>query len=296
MEHQPLSVRLLDTAIKAMERNRTLLFTINMVAALIFVVVYLERFSFDMKQGQGHLIAYKGRCQELNNSLASAPGWQGLSEDDKKVLAGCSDLEKIRGFIVVNVSDQTQIQYLSNQLFRLHIIRNEMNNSKLPGGNVMPLGIGLSIPRNDMVIICGFLLVVLYAWLAFSFAQLARITTKIKQLFPEAKIEECNGTQATVSDLVDVNFLFRTDEGGMAALMVRILYLLAPISMTIATLNNLYLDTTKSFGDYLNSVLQVPLMIQGMIVVVLWMIGYHVNKSDKEVNIASRDEMNNKSK
>ncbi len=287
MENQHLSVKLLDTAIKAMERNRTLLFTINLIAALIFVVVYLERFSFDMKQGEGYLIAYQERCQELNRLIASTPGWPAVSEEEKKSFEGCQDLNKIRGYITANSTDKDQLEAVSRQMYRLHIILNEMSATKLPTANVVPAGIGLVIPRNDMVIICGVLLVILYAWLAFSFEQLARVTAKIRQLFPEAKLVEGNGTQASVSDLVDINFLFRTDEGGMAAKLVKGLYLLAPISMTIATANDLSLNTTKSFSEYLNAVLQVPLMIQAMIVAVLWVIGYNVTKSDKKVNGAS---------
>jgi hypothetical protein len=287
MKSQHLSEKLLDTAISSMQRNRTLLFTINLIAALILVVVYMERYSFDMKQREGHLIAYKDRCKELNQGLPSVPHWNDLSADDQNSFKGCADLDKIQAFVISNTENAAQLEALSVPFYKLRRIRNEMNTVKLPEGSVAPLGIGVPVSRNDMVIICGFLMLILYTWLAFSFEQLARITAKIKQMYPEPRSAEAHESQATVKDLVDVNFLFRTDEPGLAAFFVKVLYLLAPISMTVATLNNLYFDTTKGFADYLRGIMHVPLMIQAMLVVAMWVIGYNVTKSDDKVTVAS---------
>jgi hypothetical protein len=48
-------------------------FTINLIAALIVVVVYLERYSFDNQQRESHLIAFQERCEALNEALETVP-------------------------------------------------------------------------------------------------------------------------------------------------------------------------------------------------------------------------------
>jgi hypothetical protein len=145
-----------------------------------------------------------------------------------------------------------------------------------------------------MVLILGFLLIILYAWLAFSFEQLARVTAKITKLFPEPKLGGGEGTQATVSDLVELNFVFRTSKPGVATVLVKVLYFLAPIALTVATINDLYAETTKNYEGYLKSILQAPLMIQSGMAVALWVIGYNINKSDKDVNVVATDDMADK--
>lgn len=291
MENYHLSTRLLDTAIKAMERNRALLFTINLIAALILVVVYLETASFDNKQRDGHLIVYQFRCNSLNEMLKSVPNVGLVSEEDKKSFRECSDLNKMRGFVTANSTDQAQLEAISTQIFRLHRIQNEMREVKLGVANVAPLIFGIQVPRNDIVIICGVLLVILYTWLAFSFDQLARITTKIKNLFPEAHRREeedgDEGTEATISDLVEINFLFRTSKGGVMSLLVKAIYWLAPVAMTIATINDLNSATggPPVLERYIWEISKYPIFTQLVITLLLWAIGYKVNRSDKRSNV-----------
>jgi hypothetical protein len=100
MDNPNLNTRLLDTAIKTMERNRTLLFTINLIAALIVVVVYLERYGFDNQQREAHLIAFEERCETLNEALKTVPNWDKLSEQQKDKFKECSDLDAINAFVV----------------------------------------------------------------------------------------------------------------------------------------------------------------------------------------------------
>lgn len=102
MEIKNLNTTLLDTAIKTMERNRTLLFAINLIAALVVVVVYLERFSFDKQQREAHLMVFQERCEELNESLKQLPNWDSLSKKEKEEFCGCSDLDKISSFVVAD--------------------------------------------------------------------------------------------------------------------------------------------------------------------------------------------------
>jgi len=296
MENGNLKTKLLDTAIKTMERNRTLLFAINLVAAIVIVVVYLERSSFDTKQREGHLVAFQERCSSLNESLQKVPHWDMLSTEEKKEFCGCSDLDKISSFVVVNSGDFESkevrinaLREIGKSVFRLHRIKNEMDSARLESANLSPLGFGLPVPRNDLVIICGVLLLMLYVWLAFSFDQHARITEKIKRLFPEMKLDKGNETQATINDLIELNFLFRTSKGGLASLFVKAFYLSAPIAMTIATINDFYPDATANFKEYINHIWIFPRLLEVIITLVLWAIGLKIIKSDKKANMEPID-------
>jgi hypothetical protein len=284
MEDQQLNIKLLETAIGAMQRNRTLLFAINLIAALVLVLVYLEWFSIDQGQMQGYLIAYQGRCTELRNTMQKTLQWECLTSDEKDNFNDCSDLDKISRIIITNINERVQLTGMSMSLFKLHQNRNDLTSTKLGTANVTPLGLGLEVPRNDMYVILGVLLVTLYIWLAFSFSQHARITTKIKKLFPEPDPEN-RETQATISDLVELNFLFRTSQGGKTLWVVKVLYWLAPISMTIASINNSILKTSEGFRAYLAALAQIPLIVQWALTIALWVIGYYVNKSDKVANV-----------
>jgi hypothetical protein len=308
VENQQLNIKLLETAIGAMQRNRALLFTINLIAALVIVLVYLERFSIDKAQMEGHLIAYHGRCNELRkemektsrwialgpdgrNQFKGFPGemeetsqWDALSQEDKIEFNGCSELDKVSEVIHAQIGDTALLKRMGKSLFKLYQNRNDIATVKLGTADVTPLGIGLQVPRNDMYIILGVLLVTLYTWLAFSFNQHARITTKINRMFPEPD-DGGKETQATVNDLVDLNFLFRTTESRRTRWAVKTLYWLAPISMTLASINNSIPDTSEGFRQYFETLVRVPLLAQWVLTIVLWGIGYSVHKSDEVANI-----------
>lgn len=292
MENQNLNTKLLDTAIKTMERNRTLLFAINLVAALVLVVVYLERASFDTVQREAHLVAFQERCKALNELLQKVPNWHKLSTKEQDEFCSCYDLKKMRSFVVVNSvyypSEDIKtaaLKDIGKGIFRLHRIQNEMESAKLETANVSPLGFGLPIPRNDLVVICGVLLLMLYIWLAFSFEQHARITGKIKRLFPETKTERGDEARAGINDLIELNFLFRTSKGGMTALFVKGLYLLAPVAMTIAIINHISPDATENFKESVNQIWMIPRLLQLIITLILWVIGFKILRSDKKSNI-----------
>lgn len=297
MEKANLNTRLLDTAIKTMERNRTLLFTINLIAALVVVVVYLERYSFDKQQREAHLIAFQERCEALNKALEKVPNWDTVSQEKKDEFKTCSNLDPINAFVVTNSllfpskeAKEASLKEISKSIFRLHVIQNEMKVAKLETANVTPLGFGLAVPRNDLVIICGVLLIILYLWLAFSFNQHARITEKIKLLFQESEPEEYNRTQTTLNELIELNFLFRTSTRTpteiITAIFVWALYLSAPLAMTIANINDLYHpDATKNYLEYINEIWEVPRMFEIIIMLILWGISISILKSDKRTNI-----------
>lgn len=170
-------------------------------------------------------------------------------------------------------------------IFKLHIIKNEMNSTKLDTATVTPLGFGIPVPRNDLIIICGVLLLILYSWLAFSFDQHSRITEKIKLLFSDAKAEKRNETQANINDIIELNFLFRTSTGGIASLFVKALYLLAPIAMTIAAINDFIADVPKDYKEFINQILLVPRILEISMTLILWAIGLRIIKSDKKSNL-----------
>jgi hypothetical protein len=287
MENQNLNTRLLDTAVKAMERNRTLLFTINLIAALVVVVVYLERYSFDMQQREAHLVVFQERCSKLNESVTKIYNWAELSEKERNEYCGCYDLDKIRSYLTVNQSQYSkkEIEENSRTLSKLYLIRNEMSSTKLDTANVSPLGFGLPVPRNDLIIISGILLLVLYTWLAFSFSQHARITEKIKLLFSENNVEENNPARTTINELIDLNFLFRTNDRSIVTFLVKVLYFSAPVSMTIATINEYHSDAPKTYNEYVQAILFFPRLIMIVITGILWIIGFIINHSDKKTNV-----------
>lgn len=288
MENQQLNVKLLETAIGAMQRNRALLFAINLMAALVIVLVYLERFSIDKAQMEAHLLAHRGRCKEIRVVMEKTPGWASLSQDDQGQFKDCSDPDRMSRLILANAPEDEPLRAMSKSLFKLRRNRNDMNSTRLGTADVTPLGLGLQVPRNDMYIILGVLLVTLYTWLAFSFNQHARITTKIKRMYPEPDLAS-SGERATVSDLIELNFLFRTSHDRKTRLVVKTLYWLAPISMTLASINNSLPDTSDDFRAYFNSLVRIPLMAQWGLTIVLWAIGYSVNRSDNVANIDSTE-------
>lgn len=294
MDNQLLNVKLLETSINTMVRNRTLLFTINLIAALLLTVVYLEIASFDEKQREGHLIAYKDRCGEINATLNTSDYWKKLSTDEKNKFIACSKPDDIREYVITNNQalslSGVQLKIISANIYKLHRIQNEMNEVLLDKATAAPLGFGLPIPRNDLVLLCGVLLIILYMWLAFSFAQHARIITKIKLLFPENKSGEYNSQQATVNDLVELNFLFRTNRSRIITFLVKFLYFLAPIAMTIATINDyFFLNVTEEYRVYLTPTVNVSSVVKIIITVILWVIGRYINRSDRITNKEPRE-------
>jgi hypothetical protein len=254
----------------------------------VIVLVYLERFSIDKAQMEAHLLAHRGRCKELRLAMEKTPRWAALAQDDQSQFNDCSDPDRMSRIILGNVNDEASLRKMGKNLYKLRQNRNDMNSVKLGTADVTPLGLGLQVPRNDMYIILGVLLVTLYTWLAFSFNQHARITTKIKKMFPEPDLAGA-GTRATVSDLIELNFLFRTTEDRKTRWAVKTLYWLAPISMTLASINNSLPDTSADFRAYFTSLVRIPLMAQWGLTIVLWAIGYSVNRSDKVANIDSSE-------
>ncbi|HEU4596878.1 MAG TPA: hypothetical protein VFS10_17205 [Pyrinomonadaceae bacterium] len=285
MEGHHLSTKYLDAAIKTMERNRALLFAISLVAALILVIVYLDKKSFDVEQAERHLSFYQPRCARIHEQLKSIEGWnEDVMGGDSTFFKGCAELNKIRSFVVANVNDKSQLRELSENIYKLHIIQNEMNGVKLPLGHMAPLGIGFPVPRNDMFIICGALLVVLYTWLVFSFRQLANISEKISILFPDGRSEEPEGNRATVQDLVEINFLFDRSKGWKISVFVVLIFVMAPLSMTIAIISDYFLHLPEDTRDLLN----VPLITQGGMTLLLWWESYLILRADKKVDKAQQ--------
>lgn len=412
MENSNLNARLLDTSIKTMERNRALLFTINLIAALVLVVVYLDRWSFDTQQREAHLIAFQEWCETLNESLQEVPKWNEVSQDRRDAFSGCSDLDGISAFVVSNarlplfraddlkdpaglaaklrdakdplsqylrgrlypetqhqleqydgsdpqteilrkalvdefnhllrnsdlydaqrfaqakvaLSEETReqvnqklsgnsllrfnralleeaypheivknvdsnlLQEISRSVFRLRVIKNDMADTKLDTANVAPLGFGLPVPRNDLVIICGLLMVILYLWLAFSFAQHARITERIKLLFQESELGEGDAAQASINDLIELNFLFRTSKGWITALFVRTLYLSAPLAMTAANVNDFFPDALQFYRHFIDEIALFPRKLEVIIMLILWVIGICIIISDMRANVEPKSQ------
>jgi len=222
--------------------------------------------------------------KEINELVSQKVGGKRLTRLNRLLLETAYPHE-------INKQDNSKLlQEISKSIFRLRVINNDMADTKLDTANVAPLGFGLPVPRNDLVIICGLLLVILYTWLAFSFAQHARITEKIKLLFQESEPEKGNSAQASINDLIELNFLFRTSKGKVTALFVRALYLAAPVAMTIATINDFNPDALKFYRQYIDQKWLVPLRLEIAIMLILWVIGLSIIISDKRANVESKNQ------
>lgn len=280
MDSKEVGKRFLDASIKVMERNRTLLFTINLIAALVLVIIYLERISIDTNQHTGHLIAYSDACKSLKSKSVNL----GLSSNEQDIVNKCSDLAQIGGIFASREINQDILKQISKDLYRLNRIQNDMKSIKLDSAVVAPLGFGLPVPRNDLTLICGILMVLFYTWLAFSFKQHARI---IKEVTLELQKED-NGVKTNILEtfnrVVEVNFMFPTQGKGLTPFFVKLLYFAAPISMTFALINDLLIPTDGNYRNFLNEILIFPRFIEVSIVVILWVIAYNINQSDTESN------------
>lgn len=293
-DKQELRSRALDAAISAMARNRALIFTLNIIAAAVLVTVYLERMSFDEKYRRGYLLGVHSVYQELislemPDTLASETD---LLEDTGKIERWAFKL-----FNSKNVEKNKKwLQEVSNQLLRLYRIKNELSSVKLPDSPSFP--IGLAIPRNDLVPIAGIIMVLLYAWLRFSFQQLARIVRTLRDSFvnndPEDSTHEGKSNQAEsmFSQIISLHYLFRTSEGGPAAWLVRALYFSPPVVMIIALLNDIlsitvFLQASDSFSSFLLSISYLRMLIVAVLTVILCFIAYQIHHADRGVNKAS---------
>lgn len=286
MTGQELTSKCLETAIKTMERNRALLFAINLIAALLIVVTFLENVSLDVAQTRAYLIRFQQRCNEIETIVKEQVS---LSAEDLKVFNGCSDIKSVESIIIAKIQGKEALSILSNKMRSLYIFQNEMRNIRLDSASVAPLGFGLAVPRNDLTLICGVLLAILYIWLAFSFRQLARIITKIKKL-PKGKknLPEDDESKFNLNDIIEMNFLFFTSKDRSTRFFVKLLYFAAPLSMSIASFNNiLTLFDTSDYIVKLRTTLYIQLVIQLIFMGVLWYIALDLNKSDKKANVSS---------
>jgi hypothetical protein len=295
-EFTELRSRALDAAIGAMRRTRALLFTINILASLVLIGVYTERFSFDDRQLAGHLLALEDAFADLKE--------QGVCLGKHGEHAKLPELqENVWAMVASRVSDHDPSAGVSikwaievgRDIMQVHLINNELAAYRLPPGQ--PLPIGVQIAHNDMVTVSGVFLVLLYAWYCFSFRQLANIAKKIRLLFLR---EEETGPQApNPSDaskklwreIVDLHFLFRTSSGGIVALFVKALYYSPPIAFGIGFANDAYSvyeiqGTRTAWANYFVSVAGWQLAIEGALLVILVFIAYQVWRADSESRVA----------
>jgi hypothetical protein len=104
-------------------------------------------------------------------------------------------------------------------------------------------------------------------------------------LFSENNVEENNPARTTINELIDLNFLFRTNDRSIVTFLVKVLYFSAPVSMTIATINEYHSDAPKTYNEYVQAILFFPRLIMIVITGILWIIGFIINHSDKKTNV-----------
>ena len=286
--------RALDAAIAAMARNRVLIFTLNLIAAIVLITVYLESGSFDESYRGGYLFALDNAYSKLHEEIPDSLLLSGTIEDD---------LNKIEKWAVAvypgKNKDKEWMLKISKQILRIYRIKNEMNLIKLPESPSFPFG--FAIPRNDLVPIAGLLMVLLYAWLKFSFNQLARIVNNLKDFFKnddddvENNLTHNNSNedkQSLFTQIISMHYLFRTSEGGASAWLVRALYFSPPFAMIVALINDLHslfyrYSFTDSFRGYLIEISLLRLILVASITMILCFIAYQIHFADSHVNKSS---------
>jgi len=301
LERTELLKRALDAAIGAMSRNRGLLLTINLIAAVVLVTVYLERESFDEKQRRGHLVAVHGIAKRLTDlRLLQDSSDPDIKEPDNLMtralkLSGATPAPWTNLYIDgEQVSSRRDwLAKVGEEIYRLNVVRNEMKYARLPQGQMLPIGI--AVPQNDFVPVAGLLLLVLYSWLLFSFRQLAAIIERIRKLLTgpsESSAEDPKGirrVQGMVREIIEFHFLFRTSKRGAASWFVRALYFSPPIVMLIAFSNDLYSITNRSgeWQELLRNFVTFRMLLLVSLTVALTFVAYEVRLADRAVNMAS---------
>jgi len=273
-----ISERVLDAAIKSMERSRTLLFTVNLIAALVLMIAYLEHFGFNDAQKENYLLAFDDRCNmlvklvrqgELDSAECKNPSEESIQKLEHKLLTS-------------KKFDQKTFEDISFHLYKLHLIYNEISDVKFNTGTVAPLGIGVPISRNDMLVIFCFLLMTFYVWLLFSFRQLASIVTYISDHSPQG-VEKIN-------KLIDLNFLFRTKDNKEDKKLLGIVFLIiysAPITVAISTFSSCILLSQLPEGAFNKSISSQKcffIIFQFISFILLSVIAYFIHQADKEID------------
>ncbi len=246
----------------------------------MLVTVYLERMSFDTEQHREYLIPYSDACKDLKNNLSKLS----FTTEENNTITKCADLTQIDGIIASKEIASDILNQVSTDLYRLNRIQNEMKTVKLESVSISPLVFGFPIPRNDLTIICGVLLVLLYIWLAFSFKQHVRIINEVKN---ELK-KDTNDSKSNVLDIfervVQINFLFSTEEKTLESFFVYLLYLAAPLAMTIALINDISISVVGNYENIAKIISIGPDLIEVSVVIILWGIGYNIIQSDRKSN------------
>lgn len=283
MTREEVGNQFLNTSIDVMQRNRTLIFAINLIAGLIIIVIFLETMSFDAAQQNGYLLRYRHHCNSLKAEIQGS-----LNPDELKVVEQCYELKKISGIIVSKIHDNKKLINASLTMASLSRIQNSLDDVNLEKAHVTPLGFGLNVPRNDLIIICGLLMVILYLWLAFSYRQHARIIEELSNGIYENdwSDEKKKNTVATFNRLVEINFMFRTDKKSVSSIFVKLLIYAAPISMWIAFSRDAYsiIIIDGDYGNYILRVAGMRLILEVIIATILCFIGYDIKKSDGKSN------------
>ena len=299
-----LRSRAIDAAIKAMGRNRALLFTLNLVVATIIVTIYLERESFDDKQRRAHMVALQDIALNLRDIGLPKEKLVSLKADSiedwiwKEIVnQDTGRIERVPPNGAGITDPGIWLQSASTQLYRLRRVRNELGAMLLPSGQALALGI--SVPRNDIVPIAGIFLLMLYSWLYFSMKQLGAIVEKLREILvsPLIRADDSNTeeiltpskSQSMVRQIIEFHFMFKTSEGGPTSWSVKGLYYSPPIAMFAATINDLYSIGIHSvtWGTVLRALASARMFLEFGLLIALTFVAYQIKLADDEVNFAS---------
>lgn len=79
------------------------------------------------------------KCNEVMADIKQSAA---LSSTEEESFNGCTELEKMTGFIVVKVTDTNLLADLSSKMTSLHIYQNEMKNIRLDRLALLPWDLG----------------------------------------------------------------------------------------------------------------------------------------------------------
>ncbi|MCB9665215.1 MAG: hypothetical protein H6732_13980 [Alphaproteobacteria bacterium] len=223
-----IATRHIDAAIAAMARNRALILTLNLVAGLVAVNIYVGSVSLDAKQRANYLMSISSIHRRIENigcvkNLVES-GIQGASIDEIETAILTANSS---GRCVLSPE---QMSEASSLLFRLRRIHHDVRSVSI-GTNIEVSTLGIAVPKSEFAPVAGGLIVLLYAWLLLSFWQLSGATARLSELFKGESVSAAAAKRAA-HDILESSYFLRTSSDSTMRYFAYALYYSAPIVFT----------------------------------------------------------------
>lgn len=307
--YKDLVLKALNTALDAMTRNRTLLFTLNIICVAVLFTIYLERFSLDSFQRNNYLIAlryfhtqyeklgvpkdliFQNNPDSIENWLFNEVEWMPDISIEEKIKNDITLNEKVQDSLIKEGEKQELSKYskISTLLFRHKRLQNDIGSQKLPDDQNLPIGIPL--PRNEIPLMSGLFLLTIYAWLLFSFRQLATVIEKLRKMLTNEKEKEFSEATIAFRDIIELHFLFKTSKKGITKHLVLGLYYAPPITLSLALVNHLYSYFSMGEGVWRDLLFSQVFLARFTVlfiefIVLVW-IAWKIRIADKAINLSA---------